>query len=110
MFSLKADSDRGVIGLAISLPLYLVDALDLVEDDCFMVVHMICEILVLDNKDLDIVEQQQQLIANELLPSLIDNVLYFQDIFKIVSIAVHFGTSGESSIAGTVGIMTVEGL
>nr|GEX11605.1 hypothetical protein [Tanacetum cinerariifolium] len=31
----EADSDRGVIGLAISLPLYLVEALDLVEDDCF---------------------------------------------------------------------------
>ncbi|GJQ91125.1 hypothetical protein Tco_0002264 [Tanacetum coccineum] len=33
--SSKADSDGGVIGLAISLPLYLVDALDLVEDDYF---------------------------------------------------------------------------
>ncbi|GKG13278.1 hypothetical protein Tco_0350238, partial [Tanacetum coccineum] len=31
----EANSDGGVIGLAISLPLYLVDALDLVEDDCF---------------------------------------------------------------------------
>ncbi|GKC70444.1 hypothetical protein Tco_1116327, partial [Tanacetum coccineum] len=30
-----ADSDGGVIGLAISLPLNLVDALDLVEDACF---------------------------------------------------------------------------
>nr|GFA34499.1 hypothetical protein [Tanacetum cinerariifolium] len=33
--SLEADSDGGVIGLAISLPLNLVDALDLVEDDWF---------------------------------------------------------------------------
>nr|GEW75613.1 reverse transcriptase domain-containing protein [Tanacetum cinerariifolium] len=32
---LEADSDRGVIGLAISLPLNLVDALNLVENDCF---------------------------------------------------------------------------
>ncbi|GJR61867.1 reverse transcriptase domain-containing protein [Tanacetum coccineum] len=31
----EADSDGGVIGLDISLPLNLVDALDLVEDDCF---------------------------------------------------------------------------
>ncbi|GKF81981.1 hypothetical protein Tco_0243637, partial [Tanacetum coccineum] len=31
----EADSDRVVIGLAISLPLNLVDALDMVEDDCF---------------------------------------------------------------------------
>nr|GEZ86511.1 hypothetical protein [Tanacetum cinerariifolium] len=31
----QADSDRGLFGLAISLPLNLVDALDLVEDDCF---------------------------------------------------------------------------
>ncbi|GKF77493.1 hypothetical protein Tco_0229963, partial [Tanacetum coccineum] len=33
--SSKADLDGGVIGLAISLPLNLVDALDLVEDDYF---------------------------------------------------------------------------
>ncbi|GKD62695.1 hypothetical protein Tco_1300204, partial [Tanacetum coccineum] len=33
--SSEADSDGGVIGLAISLTLYLVDALDLMEDDCF---------------------------------------------------------------------------
>ncbi|GKD47252.1 hypothetical protein Tco_1271897 [Tanacetum coccineum] len=33
--SLKADSDGGVIGLAISLRLYLVDALDLAKDACF---------------------------------------------------------------------------
>ncbi|GJT40220.1 retrovirus-related pol polyprotein from transposon TNT 1-94 [Tanacetum coccineum] len=33
--SSKADSDGDVIGLAISLPLYLVDALDLAEDDYF---------------------------------------------------------------------------
>nr|GFA35763.1 hypothetical protein [Tanacetum cinerariifolium] len=33
--SSEADSDGGVIGLAISLPLNLVDALDLVEDDRF---------------------------------------------------------------------------
>ena len=35
MSFLEADSDRGVIGLAICLPLYLVDAWDQVEDDCF---------------------------------------------------------------------------
>nr|GEY28304.1 hypothetical protein [Tanacetum cinerariifolium] len=35
LFLVEADSNGGVIGLAISLPLYLVDALDLVEDDCF---------------------------------------------------------------------------
>ncbi|GKG21724.1 hypothetical protein Tco_0384319, partial [Tanacetum coccineum] len=33
LFLIEADLDGGVIGLAISLPLYLVDALDLVEDD-----------------------------------------------------------------------------
>nr|GFD00470.1 hypothetical protein [Tanacetum cinerariifolium] len=33
--SSKADSNGGVIGLAMSLPLNLVEALDLVEDDCF---------------------------------------------------------------------------
>nr|GFB19867.1 hypothetical protein [Tanacetum cinerariifolium] len=33
--SSEADLNGGVIGLAISLPLYLVNALDLVEDDCF---------------------------------------------------------------------------
>nr|GEZ09514.1 hypothetical protein [Tanacetum cinerariifolium] len=32
---LEANSYGGVIGLAIFLPLYLVDALDLVENDCF---------------------------------------------------------------------------
>nr|GEZ89277.1 hypothetical protein [Tanacetum cinerariifolium] len=31
----EVDSDRVVFGLAISLPLNLVDELDLVEDDCF---------------------------------------------------------------------------
>ncbi|GJV81842.1 hypothetical protein Tco_1517712 [Tanacetum coccineum] len=36
--SLKADSDGGVVGLAISLLLYLGDALDPVEDDCFDVI------------------------------------------------------------------------
>nr|GEW85243.1 hypothetical protein [Tanacetum cinerariifolium] len=35
MSSLEADSYGGVISLAISLPLCLVDAFDLVEDDCF---------------------------------------------------------------------------
>nr|GEZ80605.1 hypothetical protein [Tanacetum cinerariifolium] len=57
--SSKVDSNGGVIGLAISLPLYLVDALDLVENDCF----------------------------------------YGGDIFKSVSMAVHSGTAGESSVA-----------
>nr|GFC79700.1 hypothetical protein [Tanacetum cinerariifolium] len=33
--SLEANSDEGVTGLAIFLPLYLVDALDLVKDDYF---------------------------------------------------------------------------
>ncbi|GKC03939.1 hypothetical protein Tco_0995549 [Tanacetum coccineum] len=33
--SLEVDSDGGVIGLAICLPLNLVVALDLVEDDCY---------------------------------------------------------------------------
>ncbi|GKG60404.1 hypothetical protein Tco_0612005, partial [Tanacetum coccineum] len=55
-------SDGGVIGLAISLPLSLVDALDLVEDDFLMLVNMVCEILALDNKDLDMVKQQQQVL------------------------------------------------
>ncbi|GKA73639.1 hypothetical protein Tco_0779941 [Tanacetum coccineum] len=67
--SSKADSDGGVIGLAISLPLNLVDTLDLVEDDCF------------------------------------DG-----DIFKSVSTIVRSGTYGESSVAGTTRIMTVEGV
>ncbi|GKA46454.1 hypothetical protein Tco_0739337, partial [Tanacetum coccineum] len=62
--SSEAYSDGGVIGLAISLPLYLVDALDLVEDDFLMVVHMVCEVLVLDNTDLDMVEQQQQVLMD----------------------------------------------
>ncbi|GJW61389.1 hypothetical protein Tco_0110724 [Tanacetum coccineum] len=60
--SLEADSDGGVIGLAIYLPLYLVDALDLVENDCFDGGDMICKILMLDNKDLDIVKQHQQVL------------------------------------------------
>nr|GEZ97080.1 probable LRR receptor-like serine/threonine-protein kinase At4g36180 [Tanacetum cinerariifolium] len=32
------------------------------------------------------------------------------DIFKSVSTGVRSGTSGESSVAGTIGIMTVEGV
>ncbi|GJT28199.1 hypothetical protein Tco_0908474 [Tanacetum coccineum] len=60
--SSKADSDRGVIGLAISLPLYLVDALDLVEDDCFDDGSYGLEILVLDNKHMDMFKQQQQVL------------------------------------------------
>ncbi|GJW24588.1 hypothetical protein Tco_0038399 [Tanacetum coccineum] len=61
-----------------------------------IVVHMICDILVLDNKDLDIVEQQQQVLMGA--------------IFKIVSTTVRSRTSGESFVAGTTGIMTVEGV
>ncbi|GKF02157.1 hypothetical protein Tco_0029080 [Tanacetum coccineum] len=68
--SSEPNSDGGVIGLAISLPLYLVDALDLVEDACFN----------------------------------------GGDIFKIVSTVVHSRTFGESSVAGTAGIVTVVSL
>nr|GEV35692.1 hypothetical protein [Tanacetum cinerariifolium] len=57
---------------------------------CWYKGHMICEILVLDNKDLDNVEQQQQVLIG--------------DIFKSVS------TGEESSMAGTVRIMTVVSL
>ncbi|GKC74842.1 hypothetical protein Tco_1120725 [Tanacetum coccineum] len=42
--SSEADSDEGVIGLAISLPLCLVDALDLVEDACFHEHQRACDI------------------------------------------------------------------
>nr|GEU57389.1 hypothetical protein [Tanacetum cinerariifolium] len=50
-----------------------------------MVLHMICEILLLDNKDLDIVKQQQQVLIG--------------DIFKSVSIVVCFETARKSSVA-----------
>nr|GEX73774.1 hypothetical protein [Tanacetum cinerariifolium] len=53
-----------------------------------IVVHMICEILVLDNKGLDNVEQQP-----------------LGDIFKSVSTAVRSGTARVSSVAGTTRIV-----
>ncbi|GKD72304.1 hypothetical protein Tco_1330586 [Tanacetum coccineum] len=59
-----------------------------------MLVHMVCEILVLDNKNLDIVKKQQQVLIG---------------IVKIVSTVVHSGTAREFYVVGTVGIMTVVG-
>nr|GFB33164.1 hypothetical protein [Tanacetum cinerariifolium] len=61
----EGDSDEVVIGLAISLPLNLIDALIWWKMLVLMVVQMICKILVLDNKDLDIVEQLQQVLMAE---------------------------------------------
>ncbi|GJY28493.1 hypothetical protein Tco_0404260 [Tanacetum coccineum] len=61
-----------------------------------MLVYMVCEILVLDNKDLDIAERQQQVLMG--------------DIFKSVSTAVYSGTVGESSVAGTVKVHEYAGM
>nr|GEX24280.1 hypothetical protein [Tanacetum cinerariifolium] len=61
-----------------------------------MVVHMVCESLVPDNKDLDIVEQQQHVLIG--------------DIFKSVSTGVCSGSVGVSYVLGTTGIVTVVSL
>nr|GEZ57095.1 hypothetical protein [Tanacetum cinerariifolium] len=49
-------------------------------------------------------------MANELLPFLIDNVLCFQLTYLSVLTVVRSGTTGESSIANTTGIVTIVSL